>query len=67
MNGWEQYRLVLYHEYVTENGERLRMSEPVVVTLNIGDSERIVPTPMVINRMLDKLSHYLIEMVAAYE
>lgn len=67
MNGWEQYRLVLYHEYVTENGERHRMSDPVVVTFNIGDSERIVSTPMVINEMLDKLSHYLIKAVVDCE
>lgn len=61
MNGWEQYRLVLYHEYVTEDGGRHKMSDPVVVTLNLGDSEHIVSVPVVLNEMLDKLSHYLIK------
>lgn len=57
----EAYRLVLQHYFVADDGDRLRIDEPIV-TEQIFDRENGC-TPVVINRLFDEMKHFtLMEM-----
>lgn len=59
----EVYRLVLQHYFVADDGDRLRIDEPIVVK-QIFD-RRNGCTPIVINRLFDELKRFTLLKMSA--
>lgn len=64
MIGWERYRLVLHHEFVDTEGKRHNLEKPIVTEMVIDDQYSQVPVPVIVNEMINKLSHYVLEEVS---
>ena len=57
----EQYRLVLFHELITEDGESQRLDDPLIVKYMMeGDSPKL----LIVSEMMDKMKHFLIDHLA---
>lgn len=52
----EAYRLVLQHYIVADDGDRLRIDEPIVVEQIFDRTYGC--TPVVINRLFDEMKHF---------
>lgn len=64
---YEEYRLVLTHTYVNEDGERMALEDPVEVVQLFSSIEnrRILPVSICINDMMDRMKEYILR--KAYE
>ena len=60
---FERYRIVLYHDYYDTHGESHRVGEPLCVEYSIMHSERFCSVPIMINEMMDKMRHALLDLV----
>lgn len=62
---YEEYRLVLTHTYVNEDGKRIALEDPVEVThiFPAGDIRRILPVSICINDMMDRMKEYILRKV----
>ena len=59
----ERYRIVLYHDYYDTHGESHRVGEPLCVEYSVMRGERFCPVPIMINEMMDKMRHGLLDLV----
>lgn len=64
MIGWEKYRLVLYHEFVDAEGDKHNIDKPICVEMNIDYATHGIPTAVVVNRMIDQLSQFVLKEVS---
>lgn len=62
---FEEYRLVLTHTYVNEDGERMALEDPVEVVQLFSSIEnrRILPVSICINDMMDRMKEYILRKV----
>lgn len=62
---YEEYRLVLTHTYIDEDGERTLLEDPVKVVqvFPSGVSRIIPPVAVCINDMMDRMKHYILRRV----
>lgn len=62
---FEEYRLVLTHTYVNEDGERMALEDPVEVVQLFPSIEnrRILPVSVCINDMMDRMKEYILRKV----
>ena len=60
---FERYRIVLYHDYCDTHGELHRVGEPLHVEYSIMHGERVCPVPIMINEMMDKMKHGLLDLL----
>lgn len=64
---FERYRIVLYHDYYDTHGESHRVGEPLCVEYSIMHGERFCSVPIMINEMMDKMKHGLLDLVKKEE
>ncbi len=60
---YEEYRLVLTHSYIDEDGERTMLDEPVNVAQVIPldrSRQMIPPVSVCINDMMDRMKQYIL-------
>ena len=57
---FEQFTLILKHEYVYPNGEHVEIHRPMVTKYSHGFNEEI-PHAVIVNHMLKKLEEYVIK------
>jgi hypothetical protein len=57
---FEQYRLVLMHEFISSNGKRSLIETPIEVTYAT-DRMPGSTKPIVVNQMIDTLKHFMLE------
>ena len=66
---YEEYRLVLTHNYVDEDGKRTASEDPIQVThvfpMDYCD-RMILPTAVCINDMLDRMKDYILRKAGEY-
>lgn len=61
---FEEYSLMLKHEYIDENGKAHMLNEPLVVTGRISSFERnamICPVNMMIHNLCERMEHEAIQ------
>lgn len=56
----ERYRLILTHEYVDDDGEAHKIEDPICTNYTIIRDEYTPPTPVIINEMIERLKHFLL-------
>lgn len=56
----ETYTLTLTHEFITENGERCVLDEPVKVKYTMMRNTG-VPFCIVLNEMIERMAHYILQ------
>lgn len=56
----ERYRLILTHEYVDDDGEAHKIEDPICTNYAIIRDEHTPPTPVIINEMLERLRHFML-------
>ena len=57
----EQYRLVLFHELITEDGKSQRLDDPLIVKYMMsGDSPKL----LIVSEMMDKMKNFLLDHLA---
>lgn len=61
---YERYRLTLQHEFVDDHGANFNLDEPLVIEYIMlrGEAYR-VPTPLLLNEMMDKMKAGLLNLV----
>lgn len=62
---YEEYRLVLTHTYVNEDGKRIALEDPVEVVQMFPSMEnrRVLPVSICINDMMDRMKEYILRKV----
>lgn len=59
---YEEYRLVLTHTYVNEDGKRIALEDPVEVRhmFPAGENRMVLPVSICINDMMDRMKEYIL-------
>lgn len=59
---YEEYRLVLTHTYVNEDGKRIALEDPVEVRhmFSAGENRMVLPVSIYINDMMDRMKEYIL-------
>lgn len=61
---YERYNLTLRHEFVDDRGTNFNLDEPLVIEyIMLCGEEHRVPTPLLLNEMMDKMKAGLLELV----
>ena len=58
----ERYRLILRHEYITDEGDTIRLQDPIVVQMIIvPEASHRYSEPVIVEKMVDKLKSFLLD------
>lgn len=59
---YEEYRLILTHTYVDEDGDRMALEDPVEVAqiFSAEGNGMILPVAVCINDMMDRMKDYML-------
>lgn len=59
----ERYRLILIHEYIDKKGAVHRLEDPISVDYNIMSDESNPPKSVIVNEMLERLRHFILDRI----
>lgn len=58
----ERYRLILRHEYITDEGDTIRLEDPIVVQMIIvPEAIHRYSEPVIVENMVDRLKSFLLD------
>ena len=60
----ERYRLTLVHEYIDENGEAHKIEDPIRTEYSIMMDEFAPPRSVVVNEMIERLKHFMLNSIS---
>ena len=59
----ERYRLTLEHEYINDEGKVYKIEDPIRTDYNIMMDEFAPPRSVVVNEMIERLKHFMLNSI----